>query len=120
MILNCYFFTPPPFDLPATRVRDQTVLVLALILAFFTSILHPAGRVPLEKAFAMQITLAILGLFGASCVGAAPPAHETPNDLLQDLNSQALDALKKAEVQSNKRSTCQKCSVSEAAVRRDW
>lgn len=69
----------------------------------------------------MKVSLAILlSLLGPLGLGAAVPSDETASSVLQDLNNEALDALKEAETQKVKRSTCQKCSVSQAAVRRDW
>ncbi|KAG9253100.1 uncharacterized protein F5Z01DRAFT_174294 [Emericellopsis atlantica] len=69
----------------------------------------------------MQISLAILaGLLGASSLVAAAPAEQSVNDVMLDLNSEAISALKKSEESNTKRSTCNKCTVSKAAVRRDW
>lgn len=69
----------------------------------------------------MKVSLAILlGVFGPLGLGAAVPSDETASSVLQNLNNEALEALKEAEAQKIKRSTCQKCPVSEAAVRRDW
>lgn len=69
----------------------------------------------------MHVSLAIvLGALGTACVGVALPSQTTPNELLQDLNDKAIDLLKESETQSTKKYGYQKCSVSEAAVRRNW
>ncbi|KAF4452131.1 hypothetical protein F53441_4968 [Fusarium austroafricanum] len=69
----------------------------------------------------MQISLAVLAaLVGASSLVAAAPTEQSATDLLLDLNGKATNALENGEAQSSQRSTPKKCTIANAAVRRDW
>ncbi|KAM0226857.1 hypothetical protein ACHAP5_012299 [Fusarium lateritium] len=69
----------------------------------------------------MQISFGILAAaLGTSCFVAAAPAETSASDLLLDLNNKATTQLEKAEVQFSKRSNRKKCTIANAAVRRDW
>ncbi|KAM0190625.1 hypothetical protein ACHAPA_009838 [Fusarium lateritium] len=69
----------------------------------------------------MQISFGLLAaVLGTSCFVAAAPAETSASDLLLDLNNKATSQLEKAEVQFSKRSNRKKCTIANAAVRRDW
>ncbi|KAF0634904.1 hypothetical protein FPSE5266_09325 [Fusarium pseudograminearum] len=63
-------------------------------------------------------TLAIA--LGASSLVAAAPAEASAVELMQNLNRRAINALESTFAQSTERSTAKKCTLANAAVRRDW
>lgn len=63
-------------------------------------------------------TLAIA--LGASSLVAAAPAEASAVELMQNLNRQAINALESTFAQPTERSTAKKCTLANAAVRRDW
>ncbi|RGP63932.1 hypothetical protein FSPOR_8259 [Fusarium sporotrichioides] len=57
---------------------------------------------------------------GASSLIAAAPTEVSASDLMLDLNRQAINALGDTFTQTSERSTLKKCTIANAAVRRDW
>lgn len=69
----------------------------------------------------MQISLGIVAaLVGVSSLVAAAPTEQSAKDLMLDLNRKATTALENDEPQFNARTTHKKCTIANAAVRRDW
>ena len=71
----------------------------------------------------MHISSAILAaavLSASSLVASAPTDQSSATDLLLSLNEKATSALEKGEVKPNGRSGSKKCTIFNAAVRRDW
>ncbi|RBR27135.1 uncharacterized protein FIESC28_00079 [Fusarium coffeatum] len=64
------------------------------------------------------IFAAVLG--ASSLVASAPTDQSSGTDLVLSLNEKATSALKKGDVKSNGRSGSKKCTIFNAAVRRDW
>ncbi|KAF9761559.1 hypothetical protein IL306_003782 [Fusarium sp. DS 682] len=64
----------------------------------------------------MQLSSAILALLSASSLVAASPVEQSASDLIQDLNSKATLALENINAPSSRK----KCTIANAAVRRDW
>ncbi|RFN43635.1 hypothetical protein FIE12Z_12101 [Fusarium flagelliforme] len=59
-------------------------------------------------------------ILGASSLVAAAPTETSASDLMLDLNRQATKAIEKTFAQSNARTTPEKCTLANVAVRRDW
>ncbi|KAJ4129046.1 hypothetical protein NW768_007575 [Fusarium equiseti] len=64
------------------------------------------------------ILAAVLG--ASSLVASAPTDQSSASDLLVSLNEKATSALEKSDVTPNGRSGSKKCTIFNAAVRRDW
>jgi tyrosinase len=70
----------------------------------------------------MHISSAIVAavLSASTLVASAPTDQSSPSDLLLSLNEKATSALEKADVKPNGRTGSKKCTIFNAAVRRDW
>jgi tyrosinase len=69
----------------------------------------------------MHISSGILAaVLGTSWFVAAAPAETSASDLLLELNNKAAFQLENVEVKSSKGSSRKKCTIANAAVRRDW
>jgi hypothetical protein len=69
----------------------------------------------------MQISFGILAaVLGSSWFAAAAPTEPSASDLLLELNEKAKFQLENSEVQFNKGFSRKKCTIANAAVRRDW
>lgn len=95
---------------------------LRLSLCSFSSLLSKSLAKSLESFAIMHISSAILAtvLGASSLVASAPTDQSSASDLLLSLNEKATFALEKADANPNGRSGSKKCTILNAAVRRDW
>jgi tyrosinase len=70
----------------------------------------------------MKVSFGILAsvLGASSLVASVPTDQSSASDLILSLNEKATSALEEAETQPTKRSGPKKCTIFNAAVRRDW
>ncbi|KAG5744610.1 hypothetical protein H9Q70_012690 [Fusarium xylarioides] len=68
----------------------------------------------------MHISRIFATLLGALSLAAAAPTEQSASDLVLDLNTQATSALKDVEAQPQRQSGPKKCTIFNAAIRRDW
>lgn len=96
--------------------------LLRLALRPFPFSVPNALTEPVESSSTMHISSAILAavLSASSLVASAPTDRSSATDLLLSLNEKATSALEKGDVSPNGRSGSKKCTIFNAAVRRDW
>jgi tyrosinase len=69
----------------------------------------------------MHISVGILAaVLGTSCLVAAAPTEPSASDFLLELNDKATTQLESTESRFSTRSSRKKCTIANAAVRRDW
>jgi hypothetical protein len=110
-------------------IRRSTALGLTsdqfsiFVFNLFPSIFpHRITEVRYEKeSVNMHISSGILAaVLGTACFVAAAPTEPSASDFLLELNDKATTQLKNIELQFSTRSSRKKCSIANAAVRRDW